>query len=168
LGANDWSFGGNFNRLKNLAVRNGGVYYAPSVRDSGAPGIAAVAGLIAEAKAKSPGGRVVLACASMGSFVCAGIARDAGAVANLSGMVLMGGAPDGEFPATAAGRARLPVYFTHGDLDPVYQANEQIRVFRALRKAGVPARFVLFQTGTHGTPVRMTDWRAALNWIFAQ
>ncbi|MCF3639800.1 alpha/beta hydrolase, partial [Rhizobium sp. TRM95111] len=25
LGANDWSFGGNFNRLKNLAVRNGGV-----------------------------------------------------------------------------------------------------------------------------------------------
>ena len=32
LGANDFSFGGNFNRLKNLAVANGGVYYAPSVR----------------------------------------------------------------------------------------------------------------------------------------
>ncbi len=32
LGANDYTFGGNFNRLKNLAVENGGVYYAPSVK----------------------------------------------------------------------------------------------------------------------------------------
>jgi hypothetical protein len=23
----------------------------------------------------------------------------------------------------------------------------------------------LFETGSHGTPVRMTDWRDALNWI---
>jgi len=27
---------------------------------------------------------------------------------------------------------------------------------------------VLFQTGGHGTPVRMTDWRETLNWILAQ
>jgi hypothetical protein len=27
---------------------------------------------------------------------------------------------------------------------------------------------VLFQTGGHGTPVRMTDWRETLNWLFAQ
>jgi hypothetical protein len=27
---------------------------------------------------------------------------------------------------------------------------------------------VLFQTGSHGTPVRMTDWRDSLDWIFAQ
>ena len=32
LGSNDYTFGGNFNRLKNLAYRNGGTYYAPSVK----------------------------------------------------------------------------------------------------------------------------------------
>ncbi|WP_411035423.1 alpha/beta hydrolase [Shinella sp. BYT-45] len=168
LGNNDWSFGGNFNRLKNLAVRNGGVYYAPSVPSFDDAGAARVSGLILRAKALSPDAPVILACASMGSFVCARVVRDAAAVKSLSGMVLMGGAADGDYAATPAFKAKLPVYFTHGDSDSVYAANDQIAVFRKLRKAGIPARFVLFQTGGHGTPVRMTDWRETLNWLFAQ
>jgi hypothetical protein len=28
-----------------------------------------------------------------------------------------------------------------------------------------PIRFVLFDSGTHGISLRMTDWRAALNWM---
>jgi len=82
--------------------------------------------------------------------------------------VIMGGAADGDYAKTPAFKAKLPVFFTHGDSDSVYQANDQVTVFRKLRKAGVPARFVLFQTGGHGTPVRMTDWRETLNWLFAQ
>ncbi len=39
LGASDERFGGNFNRLKNLAVENGGVYVAPTVRVSMPPGL---------------------------------------------------------------------------------------------------------------------------------
>jgi 4-methylaminobutanoate oxidase (formaldehyde-forming) len=35
------------------------------------------------------------------------------------------------------------------------------------RKSDYPARFALFETGTHGTPIRMTDWRLILNWMFA-
>lgn len=168
LGANDWTFGGNFNRLKNLAWRNGGVYYAPSVPSFDERGTALTAGLVRKAKALSPKGPVILACASMGSFVCAGVARDKAAVESLSGMVLMGGAAAGDYLQTPAFKARLPVVFTHGDIDSVYPANDQIAVFRRLLKAGVPARFVLFQTGGHGTPVRMTDWRETLNWLFAQ
>ena len=168
LGSNDWSFGGNFNRLKNLAVRGGGVYYAPSVPSFDDAGAARVSGLILTAKALSPNAPVILACASMGSFICARVARDATAVKSLSGMVLMGGAADGDYAKTAAYKAKLPVFFTHGDSDSVYAANDQIAVFRKLRKAGIPARFVLFQTGGHGTPVRMTDWRETLNWLFKQ
>ena len=104
----------------------------------------------------------------MGSFICARVARNAAAVKSLSGMVLMGGAADGDYARTPAFKAKLPVFFSHGDSDNVYAANDQIAVFRKLRKAGVPARFVLFQTGGHGTPVRMTDWRETLNWLFAQ
>jgi pimeloyl-ACP methyl ester carboxylesterase len=168
LGNNDWSFGGNFNRLKNLAVRNGGVYYAPSVPSFDDAGAARISGLILNAKALSPGSPVILACASMGSFICARVVRDPAAVKSLSGMVLMGGAADGDYGRTPAFKAKLPVFFTHGDRDKVYAANDQIAVFRRLRKAGVPARFVLFQTGGHGTPVRMTDWRETLNWLFRQ
>ncbi len=168
LGNNDWSFGGNFNRIKNLAAQNDGVYYAPSVPSFDDAGAARVSGLILRAKALSPDRPVILACASMGSFICARVARDATAVKSLSGMVLMGGAADGDYAGTPAFKAKLPVFFTHGDSDSVYAANDQIAVFRTLRKAGIPTRFVLFQTGGHGTPVRMTDWRETLNWLFAQ
>lgn len=168
LGNNDWTFGGNFNRLKNLAARNGGAYYAPSIRSFDAAGVASVAGLIRRIRADSPSARIVLACASMGGFICSGIARDAAAVSDIAGMVVLGGAADPGYPTTAAFKARLPVVFAHGDSDSVYKANDQIAVFRKLRQASVPSVFVLFQTGGHGTPIRMTDWRETLNWILTR
>lgn len=168
LGANDFSFGGNFNRLKNLAVENGGTYYAPSVPSFDARGVAAIAGLVDYAAARAPGRPVILACASMGSFICSGISRDAAAVRNLSGMVILGGAPDPDFAASAFARAKRPVWFTHGSADSVYRADDQVAVYEAVWRTGQPARFTLFATGTHGTPVRMTDWRAVLNWLIAK
>lgn len=165
LGANDWSFGGNFNRLKNLAVDNGGVYYAPSVRSFDDAGVADIAGLIAAIRRQSPGKPVVLACASMGSFICWGITRDRTAVDSLKGMMIMGGATDPTFTKSAAYRQKLPMFFSHGSADPVYSAGDQIELYRSLKALKYPSRFVLFQSGSHGTPVRMTDWRDALNWI---
>lgn len=165
LGLNDVSFGGNFNRLKNLAVENGGTYYAPSVKTFDEKGVADIAALIAHASAQSGGRPVVLACASMGSFICWGISRDAQTVAKLSGMAILGGAPDPALPASAATKAKLPIWFTHGSRDSVYAADDQIGIYRQLRAAGQPVRFTVFETGSHGTPVRMSDWRAILNWL---
>ncbi|PDT80976.1 phospholipase [Sinorhizobium sp. BJ1] len=165
LGANDFSFGGNFNRLKNLAVGNGGTYYAPSVRSFDAAGVADIAALIRFAAERSGGRPVVLSCASMGSFICWGISRDQQAAAMLGGMMVMGGVADPAFEESAAYKARLPVFFSHGSNDSVYPAEAQVALYRSLRNKDYPARFVLFETGSHGTPVRMTDWRDALNWI---
>ncbi|WP_307233320.1 alpha/beta hydrolase [Pararhizobium capsulatum] len=165
LGMNDYNFGGNFNRLKNLAVENGGVYYAPTIRSFDRAGVADISGLIAYAQQHSPGRPIVLACASMGSFICWGITREVAAVSALKGMVIMGGPSDGTFPASAAYKAKLPIYFTHGTLDIVYPYQGQIDFYRSLKDKGYPTRFVLFNTGSHGTPVRMTDWRDVLNWI---
>ncbi|MBR0555661.1 alpha/beta hydrolase [Ciceribacter sp. L1K23] len=167
LGSNDFSFGGNFNRLKNLAVDNGGVYYAPSVPSFDAAGVAAVGGLVAHARAVSPGRPVILACASMGSFICWGIARETAAVADLAGMMIMGGATDPDFSKSAFAKTKLPLYFSHGSADSVYAATDQIALYDRLKKAGYPTRFTLFATGSHGTPVRMTDWRDAINWILS-
>jgi len=165
LGLNDITFGGNFNRLKNLAAENGGTYYAPSVRSFDERGVSDIAALIAHASAQSGGKPVVLACASMGSFICWGISRDPATVAKLSGMAILGGAPDPALPKSAATKAKLPIWFTHGSRDSVYAAGDQLAIYRKLRSTGQPVRFTMFETGSHGTPVRMSDWRAMLNWL---
>ncbi len=165
LGSNDYTFGGNFNRLKNLAYRNGGTYYAPSVKGFDSNGVADIAALIRYSYEQSGGRPVILTCASMGSFVCWGITRDAESVKRLKGMAILSGVTDSDFIKSAFYKARLPLWFTHGSRDPVYAAANQQALFEKLYKAHYPTRFTLFETGNHGTPVRMTDWRKVLNWI---
>ncbi|MDE1996470.1 MAG: alpha/beta hydrolase [Rhizobiaceae bacterium] len=165
LGSDDYTFGGNFNRLKNLAVNNGGTYYAPSVKSFDAEGVADIAALIRYSYEQSGGKPVILTCASMGSFICWGITRDAESVKRLKGMAILSGVTDPTFVKSAFYKAKLPIWFTHGSRDPVYAATDQQALFEKLYKAHYPTRFTLFETGNHGTPVRMTDWRKVLNWI---
>jgi pimeloyl-ACP methyl ester carboxylesterase len=165
LGSNDYTFGGNFNRLKNLAVDNGGTYYAPSVKTFDSDGVADIAALIRYAYEQSGGKPVVLTCGSMGSIICWGITRDAESVKRLKGMLIMSGVTDPDFTKSAFYKSKLPLWFAHGSNDPVYPPAAQEALFEQLYKGGYPTRFTLFQTGNHGTPIRMTDWRKVLNWI---
>jgi len=167
LGANDYSFGGNFNRLKNLVAGNGGVYYSPSVRSFDSDGVTAIEGLIRYASEQSPGKPIILACASMGNQICWGVSREPDSVKRLAGMVIMSGVADPDFAKSAFYKAKLPLWFAHGSKDPVYAATDQQAFFKKLLKAGYPTHFTLYQTGNHGTPIRMIDWRRTLNWILA-
>ncbi len=168
LGANDYSFGGNFNRLKNLAAGNGGVYYSPTVKSFDSNGVAAIAGLVRYASAPiARPGQSSSPAPRWASQVCWGIARDEGSVKRLKGMLVMSGVTDPDFTKRPFSRAKLPLWFAHGSRDPVYVASDQQALFERLRKAKYPARFTLFQTGNHGTPIRMIDWRRVLNWILA-
>ncbi|WP_425374214.1 alpha/beta hydrolase [Neorhizobium lilium] len=167
LGVNDYTFGGNFNRLKNLAVGSGGIYYSPSVISFGDKGVADIAALIRYAFEQSSGRPVILACASMGGFICQGISRDAEAVRYMKGMAILGGPPDPQLAGTPLAKLKLPIYFAHGSADSVYKADDEIAIYRKLRQAGYPTRYTLFQTGSHGTPIRMVDWREVLNFILA-
>jgi hypothetical protein len=166
LGANDFTFGGNFNRLKNLVSDNSGVYFTVSAKDFEDRGSGDVAALIDYIHAGAPHAKIVLSCASMGTLICWQLTRDATVVGQLSGMMIMSGISDPNFPKTAAYQAKLPMFFSHGSDDPVYAAADQIKLYKSLFAEDYPTRFVLFQTGNHGTPIRMTDWRDSLNWIF--
>ncbi|HWU61782.1 MAG TPA: phospholipase [Ensifer sp.] len=166
LGASDERFGGNFNRLKNLAVDNGGVYVAPTVKSFDAAGAVDVSALIRSLSKTSGGNPVILACASMGTLICREVARDPQAVAVLSGMILMSGVLDSQFETTPFYTAHLPLFFTHGTDDTVYPWQDQDGLYRKLHDKGYPTRFVLFNTGSHGIPLRMLDWRDTLNWFF--
>jgi hypothetical protein len=165
LGANDFTFGGNFNRLKNLTDENGGIYFAPTAKDFGDQGTADVSALIDYVHASAPQAKIVLTCASMGTFICWKITESRVTSGQLSGMMIFGGSTNAEFPKSPAYAAKLPMFFSHGSDDNVYPWADQFALYKSLRQKGYPTRFVLFNTGSHGTPIRMTDWRETLNWL---
>lgn len=169
LGMDDFRFGGNFNRLKNLAVKNGGVYIAPSVSRFDDDGVADIEALIAGIKAQSGGAPVILACGSMGSIICLSLARNNIASKTIAGMVLLGGMPDGALAKSPLVKGRVPIAFVHGSNDSVYPFLAQKSVFDAIRAnyPAYPARFVLLNTGSHGSPIRMIDWKTTLSWMLA-
>lgn len=167
-GANDWSFGGNFNRIKNLMARNGGIYISPDFTDFDAKGAADIVALMRHYKQKSPKAPIFVACGSMGSFLCWRFAHSPEIASMMGGMLLMGSVWDESFLSTSVFRSqKLPIYFGHGSWDKVYDWQKQADFFAKLKQAApkYPAKFVLFETGTHGTPIRMTDWRLILNWM---
>lgn len=168
-GMDDMTFGGNFNRLKNLAARNDGLYLTLDFSDFGAGGARQVSSLVGAYAARSPGAPVFVACGSMGGGLCWRLADDAALAPRLGGLILLGSHwDDGFFSSRAFGR-KVPLFFGHGGNDRVYPVARQEEFFRAILKRApdYPARFVRFETGSHGTPIRMSDWRAVLNWMAA-
>lgn len=172
LGFDDDKFGGNFNRIKNLMFRNGGLYISPDFADFETEGRKDVQALIAHYRPRT-NGKLVVACGSMGSFLCWRLMKNSKANAMIDGYIIMGGFPDPEF--LQEGKLRVPagqkpIYIAHGGIDYVYKWQDHKRYYDGLRKKapGYPVRLAVFDGGKHGTPIRMVDWRVALNWIAKQ
>ena len=168
-GVDDFTFGGNFNRIKNLMAANGGLYLSPDFSDFGDKGTAEIAALIGYYVEKSPGAEVFVACGSMGGSLCWTLARSKQVAPRLSGLLLLGSLWDDGFLQSAAFASKVPVFFGHGSRDTVFPVEKQEAFYREIRakSPGYPARFARFETGTHGTPIRMSDWRDVLNWMLA-
>jgi hypothetical protein len=166
-GVDDYTFGGNFNRIKNLAARNGGLYLSPDFSDFGARGVAEIAALIGRARGGAVAGApVMVACASAGGGICNGLALSP-VGGTLDGLLFLGASPDGRLKQSEAYANRVPIYLGHGSDDTVFAIAKVEEFHRQLAAGGYPARMVRFETGSHGTPIRMTDWRSVLNWMMA-
>ncbi|MDX5594679.1 alpha/beta hydrolase [Pseudovibrio sp. SPO723] len=168
-GANDNTFGGNFNRIKNLMIRNDGVYISPDFNGFEQQGLNEIAGLIATYKAEAPNASVFVACGSMGSLLCYRLAQSPDTASLVDGLLFLGGATDETLLTSAAVKRRVPIFFGHGSEDRVYDWTRQHALFLKVKKlpGAYPVRFALFQSGSHGTPIRMLDWRRTLNWMLA-
>lgn len=170
-GANQWTFGGNFNRVMNLMVRNGGAYLSPDFTDLHAAGTADIKALVLEQAARSPGAAIFVACGSQGGAICWGLAADPAVTPHLAGLLLLGSSHDDAFLTSPVvkGDRPIPLYIGHGTEDPIFAWQDEVAFYEKLRKAkpGYPVRIVLFESGVHGTPIRMTDWRLTLNWMLA-
>ncbi len=169
-GVDDFTFGGNFNRIKNLMVANGGLYLSPDFSDFGEKGAGEVSALLAHYLEQSPGAKLFVACGSMGGGLCWLLANDRAVSGRLSGLLLLGSHWDENFFGSAAFKRKVPVFFGHGSRDTVFPVGTQEAFFRSIaaKAPGYPARFVRFESGSHGTPIRMSDWRETLNWMLAQ
>ena len=168
-GVDDFTFGGNFNRIKNLMAANSGLYLSPDFPDFGDKGAAQVAVLIDHYAQQSPGAKIFVACGSMGGMICWKLAarRDTGG--RINGLLLLGSLWDDSFLTSPAFKRRVPVFFGQGSHDVVFPVEKQEAFFRSiLARKSYPTRFVRFETGTHGTPIRMVDWRDTLNWMLAK
>jgi len=171
-GFDDWTFGGNFNRIKNLMVRNGGVYAAPSFADFRETGRDQVKGVMKAFAEKSPGVPIFIACASAAGALCTALVEDPVARPLLAGVLFLGsGVHDIEADARAFADATppVPLFIAHGSKDQIVNWVRLELFFKALRAASpnYPVRFQLFVPGQHGTPMRMTDWRKIINWMLS-
>lgn len=168
-GFDDERFGGNFNRAKNLMVENGGAWISANFTNFESEGTADVAALINRLQAVGSG-RIILACGSLGTKICWSITNNDQTRRQISGLIVLGGFPDRDFLRVAYSGAfdPLPVYIAHGSDDPVYDVAAMEDFHNALNAKSQPSRMTVFETGNHGTPVRMIDWRQALNWLLTQ
>lgn len=172
LGVNDWTFGGNFNRLQNLMIRNDGLLLTPEFTDFEQRGTEDIATLIREFRQRSPKTKMIIACGSMGAGICWRLAKEPEFARSIDGLFILGGHWHDDFltsPTVKSPAARIPVWFGHGSWDPVFDPKVQKNFFKKLLKRApdYPARFVMFDTGKHGTPIRMVDWRRELNWMLS-
>ncbi|WP_374830636.1 alpha/beta hydrolase [Paenochrobactrum pullorum] len=166
-GMNDFTFGGNFNRVKYLTSQNGGLYVTPEFKDFADQGEAQIAALISTLKSQSPRAQLVLSCGSAGGALCWRIAANEQAASHLNGLVLLGSLWDDGYLKTASFKRRLPVFLAHGSRDPVFAVSDMEAFYQKLKKSAsnYPAQFRRFESGNHGTPIRMADWYEILNWI---
>lgn len=165
-GVDDGTFGGNFNRLKNLVVRSGGLYLSPDITNFNGKSASQISGLLMHYLAASPNAPIILACGSAGGRICYQLARKSELVPHLDGIIFLGSFPDGVFTDSAAWKARVPVYIGHGSRDYVSYVEKMEALYREIREKspGYPVKMERFESGTHGTPIRMIDWRKTINW----
>jgi acetyl esterase/lipase len=171
LGMNDWTFGGNFNRLKNLALRNAGLYVTFDGGMLGAEDARHAGMFIRELAARREGAPVLLACGSMGGELCWTALADPEVAHAVDGLIVLGGSSDVSRLDRAVPRGRMmPILVAHGTRDKVYDYGQQEAFVKTVRaqRPGYPIRFVGFDGGNHGTPIRMIDWRETLDWMLAQ
>ncbi|MEP0518815.1 MAG: alpha/beta hydrolase [Hyphomicrobiales bacterium] len=172
-GISDWNFGGNFNRLKNLAVRNNGLYVVPSITDFEQRGAQDVAALLSHYASKAPNAKLILACGSMGGQICWQYMAGTVPAPPLAGVIMLATFADNRFlasPYLKAGATPLPLVFGHGTLDSAFPWGKTKSLFDSIKVAqpDYPVRMRLFNTGKHGTPIRMIDWRQEINWILSK
>jgi hypothetical protein len=180
LAQEDLRFGGNFNRVKNLMLRNGGAYVTPDFSDFGKVGTIEIKTLMQHYAMNSPDAPIIVACASTGCQIVYQLLADPQAADLIDGVVMHGSLPLRsrdrraffDLPVFRNPAKHVPIYIGHGSADETVPWVSQELFFNNVKEVApdYPIRFELFKSddAVHGTPIRMMDWRLVVNWILAE
>lgn len=167
-GVNDWTYGGNQNRLKNLLALNGGAYLSTDFSPLPGRAVSEVKALVLEFAERSPGAPIFLECISLGGRICWALSRDQQVAPLLGGLILLSTEEDHRFldaMKAADRKSWIPVFIGHATQDPIFAWKQRETFFRRFKAAlpDYPIAMTLFVGGAHGAPIRMTDWRLVIN-----
>lgn len=166
-GMNDVSFGGNFNRIKMLMLKNNGLYLSPDAEAFGPKVERKIIAIINKHNGGQAGRRIILACGSSGGELCHRLSNNSELAPHIAGIAFLGSYGSDDYLTSLAVRAGVPTFIGHGSRDGVIPIAKMESFYAQLRQTGSPVQMVRFETGTHGTPIRMVDWRQTINWMLA-
>lgn len=168
---NDYSFGWNFNRIQNLMLLNNGSYIATEFSDFGSLWINQVRELIKQKKKEYPNTKVFVACGSSGWAICWWLANNSEGNALINGLLILGSSSwhnwlNNSHLSTHRNKL-LPIFIAHWQKDRVIGLEGQKNFFHAVlsKNKNYPIRMHTFTNGTHGTPIRMLDWKVVMEWL---
>ena len=164
LGVTDTGFGGNFNLLKNLVIRNDGVYFSPSFKLIPSE-VQVMQKLISHIKAQSPYAKIAFACGSSGMVICAGIAESLEDI-DVDGLIFLGGSHSPHFDVNLPFfEKKTPMIIAHASYDG-WESKKMFYDKVKTTDSQYPIQFQLYHGGVHGTPIRMINWKRSLNYLF--
>ena len=113
--------------------------------------------------------RLFVACGSMGGCICWKLAANDCLPARLSGLMLLGSVCDEDFLERRPSNGKSRYSSAMAAATQSFAVDKLQAFFRSIAAPtrGYPPRFVRFENGTHGTPIRMVNWRETLNWMMS-
>lgn len=160
----DWTFNGNFNRLKHIAYYNEWTYISPTIKNFG-QGARAFSRYIIEFKRKNPNAKIFIACWSSGGETCWRIYDDT--TIPLDWIFMLGSMPPFLWIESALKR-NIPIYYWHGWKDKSMPLWWAIWTYLRLKENKKKVKLEVFTNGVHGTPLRMVDYLSILRWMVGE
>lgn len=153
-------------------LNNKGSYISTDFSNFGVLGMSEVRELIRIKRIQYPKARVFIACGSSGGDICWWLAKDQQGNKLIHGLLLLGSNYghwwlNGDQSLSLQRARLLPIFIAHGEKDrSIGMKGQRDFLDKVLSKnKNYPIRMHVFTNGTHGTPIRMVDWKTVLNWM---
>lgn len=157
----DWTFNGNFNRLKHIAYYNKGTYISPTIKNFN-NWAKAFWRYIINYKKQNPNAKIFIACWSSWGETCWKIYDDINIP--LDWIMMLGSMPPFLWMKSALKR-NIPIYYGHWEKDRAMPMSWSINTYLNLKKNGKKVKLEVFTNGVHWTPLRMVDYLSVLRWM---
>lgn len=168
-GMSDYTFGWNFNRVKNLMIHNTGAYISPDFSNFWYKGQNEIHKIILNQKEKNKNLKnVFIACGSSGWEVCWGLFNNEEFNKDINWIILVWSSVNYWFFNNKEIKKRLiPIFLGHWTNDKQIWYQWHTNFFNKIKQENInyPIKLHLYNTWVHWTPIRMINWKETIEWM---